>query len=289
MKNADVIIGTSCLGYGMDIDNISNIVVCGLPYSIEQLLQWAGRCRSVGRVTVVVSSNQQHQSPELYRESNIVQLYVDCIVYTECCKIGTIQSRLTDAQKYRELVSVVDGNTLGIYHVNVQLDDFALLRARLQRIQQHMLSVGRGSALACKLCSLVSKELVLHVGYGCARVFNHCFKCFGKHPSSGCSSGFFKVAGRYCWKCWMPLKELFGVSFHSRDIGQKCDSAALDLIKPMALAFFYDRSMSNMVCPETTLEAYQVWLFKESTTSGSVAGSGQVTWKYYFKKISMHR
>ena len=273
----------------MDLDRVSNIVVCGHPHSIEQLLQWAGRCRCGGRVTVVVSANQKHLSPELHRKSIIVRMHVEYIVYTEGCKIGIIQSRLTDAQKYRELVSIVDGNTLGIYHVNVQLDDFVLLRARLERIKQHMLSVERRSALACKLCSAISKEVVLHVGYGCPRVFNHCFKCFGKHPSSGCLSELFKVAPKYCWKCWMPLKEFFGVSFHSRDIGQKCDNAALDLVKPMVLAFFYDRSMSSMVCPETTLLSYQVWLFKESTILGSVAGSGQVTYKCYFKKLSMRK
>ena len=48
IADADIIVGTSCAGTGTDVPDIKHIVIVGLPYSVEQLLQWAGRCRCDG-------------------------------------------------------------------------------------------------------------------------------------------------------------------------------------------------------------------------------------------------
>ena len=46
--------GTSCVGTGLDKGSVGHIIVVGLPFSIEQLLQWAGRSREGGNITVLV-------------------------------------------------------------------------------------------------------------------------------------------------------------------------------------------------------------------------------------------
>jgi superfamily II DNA/RNA helicase len=65
IQNAQIIVGTSCAGTGIDIQSVKNVIVSGLPYSIEQLLQWAGRCREDGMVTVFVPKTHFKESNEL--------------------------------------------------------------------------------------------------------------------------------------------------------------------------------------------------------------------------------
>lgn len=64
IKSAHIIIGTSCAGTGLDT-GVEYIIVVGLPFSIEQLLQWAGRCRINGTVSVLVPSFHLKKDNEL--------------------------------------------------------------------------------------------------------------------------------------------------------------------------------------------------------------------------------
>ena len=69
IQNADIVIGTSCCGTGIDLASVRHVIVCGQPYSIEQLLQWAGRCRSDGSVTVILAHAHMLQETELSGDS----------------------------------------------------------------------------------------------------------------------------------------------------------------------------------------------------------------------------
>ena len=65
IHSAQIIVGTSCAGTGLDNGAIAHVVVVGLPFSIEQLLQWAGRCRSNGTVAVLVPWFQMKKGDEM--------------------------------------------------------------------------------------------------------------------------------------------------------------------------------------------------------------------------------
>ena len=56
LADSTIIVGTSCAGTGTDIPNVITIIIVGLPYSVEQALQWAGRCRGGGTVYVFVTA-----------------------------------------------------------------------------------------------------------------------------------------------------------------------------------------------------------------------------------------
>jgi hypothetical protein len=64
IQSADIIIGTSCAGTGLDTA-VEYIIVLGLPFSIEQLLQWAGRCRINGTVSVFVPKFHLRKDDEM--------------------------------------------------------------------------------------------------------------------------------------------------------------------------------------------------------------------------------
>jgi hypothetical protein len=49
----------------MDWKDVKHVVIVGLPYSIEQALQFAGRMRGYGKVTVIVPAYQLRESTDL--------------------------------------------------------------------------------------------------------------------------------------------------------------------------------------------------------------------------------
>ena len=66
VADATIVVGTSCVGTGTDIPDARTIVIVGLPYSIEQLLQWAGRLRlDNGTVYVLVTEFALREVTEL--------------------------------------------------------------------------------------------------------------------------------------------------------------------------------------------------------------------------------
>lgn len=134
------------------------------------------------------------------------------------------------------------------------------------------------SSAACDLCSLIAKSFVHHEGRGCSSIFNICFKCLGRHGSTSCACPFFKAKTGFCWKCWLPTFEIFGVSFHSNrkeHLGVNCTHEARDFVKPLCMHFFHNRSIANVACPCADISQYQNWLFADSSPS-SVSGSGQM-------------
>lgn len=62
---ADIIVGTACAGTGLDIGSVAIVIVLGLPYTTELLLQWAGRLRACGTIIVIVPRTHMRIRTEL--------------------------------------------------------------------------------------------------------------------------------------------------------------------------------------------------------------------------------
>ena len=65
LQTCKILVATSCAGTGLDITSVGQIVVVGLPYSVEQLLQWAGRLREEGVISVFTSACHLKEKTEL--------------------------------------------------------------------------------------------------------------------------------------------------------------------------------------------------------------------------------
>ena len=63
-----ILVATSCAATGIDFESVTEVVIVGLPYSIEQIIQWAGRCRGDGNITVIVP--QAHNTPRTELSGN---------------------------------------------------------------------------------------------------------------------------------------------------------------------------------------------------------------------------
>ena len=255
VQSANIVVGTSCAGTGLDKSGVGHIIVVGLPFSIEQLLQWAGRCRINGNITVLIPSFHLQLGGELAE---------------------ILRTNITDQQKVQRMVSVVDGSLLHeTLEIRAPCDNFKVLRNRLDKIVINLGKVARVSAACCMLCSVTRKARVHHAA-GCPSVFNICFKCLGRHSGKGCSEKFFNVAKRFCFKCWMPLFDIWGVSFHSkvREDLVICKHNARDFLKPLSACFFHRRDIVQMECSSSDRSQYQSWLFNHS--GEVVSGSGQI-------------
>ena len=68
MQQAQIVVGTSCMGTGVDSESVRNVIVVGLPYSVEQFLQWSGRCRGNGMISTIMQSFQLREATDLSSE-----------------------------------------------------------------------------------------------------------------------------------------------------------------------------------------------------------------------------
>lgn len=188
---------------------------------------------------------------------------------------GIIGSDVSSQEKYMRMVQVLDG-------VGPQMMEITLLEDKLQDVKQRMMNVvsmlNRLSEIPkiyCLVCSAIAKKRVQHVA-GCPSTFNICFRCLGQHHAQGCAEVWFQVARNFCWKCWMPLFDICGVSFHSKNKDDiiTCKNEARDFVKPLAACFWHKRLIVDMMCPCSDIFQYQRWLFLAS--QDSVSGIGQV-------------
>jgi superfamily II DNA/RNA helicase len=65
LHSCQILVATSCAGTGLDIGSVTQIVIVGLPYSVEQLVQWAGRCRGDGFISVFTAASHMRERTEL--------------------------------------------------------------------------------------------------------------------------------------------------------------------------------------------------------------------------------
>jgi len=200
-----------------------------------------------------------------------------CFTFVMSCT-EIIRCRSSDQEKYQQMASIIDGSPMNmLMHVEgLQVETFGHLRQRLTDINRRMQALSTLHVSFCRLCSAIKNETVSHTA-GCPSMFNICYKCLGRHVGAGCANPLFKVAHNFCWKCWMPLYDIFGISFHSKkvnEIGHGCASVGRDFLKPLACAFFHKRQIAKVQCPSTDTSHYQRWLFQGSGVSA--AGSGQI-------------
>lgn len=188
-----------------------------------------------------------------------------------------LSRRCSHDAKYRAMSRILDGNHIEkVSSVHVDTEDYQELKIVLTSIDRNLKRMSVSAS--CDLCSVLQKSFVFHERNGCSAIFNMCFKCLGRHSSKNCSSPFFKAKNGFCWACWLPTFEIFGISFHSskkEDLGGNCSNAAKHFVKPLCMHFFYNRKIANVSCPCSDISHYQNWLFSNSSDS-SVSGTGQM-------------
>ena len=140
------------------------------------------------------------------------------------------------------MVSAIDGAECQPSEISVRPEDYSILKQRLLSILRGLEQLHQVSSLCCLTCSAISRRMVQHVG-GCPATFNLCFKCLGAHHGQSCTGQYFNVKKKFCFKCWMPAFDLFGISFHgnSKEELVRCNNAARNFLKPLAMCFYHKR------------------------------------------------
>jgi hypothetical protein len=187
-----------------------------------------------------------------------------------------MSSQASDQEKYMQMVRILDGSDAQTVEIEIPQDNFDHMKKRLLNIRRCIKRLSEVHSAACLVCSAIHKDIVRHTG-GCPYTFNVCYKCLGHHQGKACSSRYFKVAHRFCWKCWMPTYDIFGVSFHTKtadSLGYNCNNETRDFLKPIAMSFFHTRTIVDVSCPCGDITEYEAWLF--SASQDSVSGTGQI-------------
>ena len=186
-----------------------------------------------------------------------------------------MSSDASSHEKYLRMVLAVDGSGKQAVEITLHEDKLEDVKTRMLRIRCKVNKLADVPSIYCLVCSAIAKERIMHEG-GCPSIYNLCFKCLGQHQAQNCAGTWFKVAQRFCWKCWMPLFDICGVSFHSKQKEDiiNCNNEARNFLKPLVMAFFYKRCIVDVSCPCGDISDYKRWLFSESATS--VSGIGQM-------------
>jgi hypothetical protein len=200
------------------------------------------------------------------------------IMVERCCDSHPFPEILSSAgthlSKYRKMAAILDGDLAPIQEFTIQLDNFKVIRRRLNGVRERCLELERLGPNVCKLCTTMQRTTVCHGGCGCPRAYLSCYKCcIGRHTSKQCTGVLFKVPAGFCWTCWMPLQTIFGYSFHSThpsDIGQGCSNPAKDVLKQFTILFFHTRALAPMVnCTASSQAEFIHWLFNNSAASAA--------------------
>ena len=196
----------------------------------------------------------------------------------QCCDSHTcaaiLDSAGTHLSKYKKMAAVLDGDLAPVQEFTIQLDNFKVLRRRLNGVRERCIELGRLAPNVCKLCTTMQRITVCHSGAGCPRAYLTCYKCCtGRHIGRNCKGVLFKVPEGFCWTCWMPLQPMFGYIFHSThtsEIGQGCSNPAKDVLKQFSILFFHNRALAPMVkCAARSQAEFIDWLFNNSAASAA--------------------
>ena len=177
---------------------------------------------------------------------------------------GIIQSSDYDHAKYVKLCRLVDGRQpYGETQCKIDLDNFKLLKQWFDSVSAAVSMLSRLPQDCCSLCSAITGcSIVRHGHSGCPRIFNHCYKCIGKHAGSACSSPLFRVPRGFCWTCWMPLQKNFGFQFHSECVGS-CVILLQKMFSSIWQSFF---STTGCLCQPLLVQLCQ----QENIANGSL-------------------
>jgi hypothetical protein len=111
----------------------------------------------------------------------------------------------------------------------------------------------------CKLCYILTGKRLLHDITSCQRIFNICLHCFEHHQSRSCQR--LPRLGRMCFKCYLPLDPVGGISFHNGPSGQLCRQISCNMLKPLCMLVFTKR----LQLPEISSDGdFFAWLLQRS-------------------------
>jgi hypothetical protein len=232
------VVGTSRACTGLDLIELRRVAIFGQPFSAEHILQASGRLRRPGTVTLFFfkeSCSHNDEICEVIAKSTCgadmlskIQLLVDGDDLQCPGHYDTSQSSLTECKDYLGLQQ----------HIPEAVANPAQIAStRLKRIK-HQLNILEGivnmKITCCNLCFILTGEIIEHESINCHRLYNICLHCFGHHASKHCPK--MPKLGRMCYKCFIPLDPVSGISFHQEVLtGQKCTHVAIGILKGLCM------------------------------------------------------
>ena len=259
-RSRKCMVGTSRAGTGLDLPEISRVALYGQPFSSEHIVQAIGRIRGVG-IAALFYFKEAHRSSD-----------------DEVCK--HVASSMCGADLLDKLYNVLDGTdakglerscnvgpqaaSAATLSHGVAIINSASVQTRVLHLKQR-LGILKATfetimmTTCCKVCYILTGKRLLHEIKSCQRIFNICLHCFESHQSRSCPR--LPKLGRLCFRCFLPLDPVCGISFHDGPSGNKCDQISCDMLKPLCMLLFAKR------LPITNINIdgdFFVWLLQRS-------------------------
>ena len=287
--NVNIMLSSSAFGVGIDFPSVRHVLVKGLPFSFEDLVQMfgrAGRDRQVSHACMYLGTRESlmtfgyldKKEAEMRKLVHAFALSKSCRrqlissmfdsfptacfldIFNAKCDNCTVSDEVTDHEDFFEPVHAA----IDFLAQNSSQDLFNETKIANHNIKMLLDKVKS----LCPVCLVLTNRQLKHALFRCPNMANLCGTCQGMETSkmhsmaSSCPLKTQKPKGRNtCFKCFFP-NEIGGAVYHP--IRDETNSGCPgDFVLPYAVARFkYDRGTLSF--KGTSLSEYFHWLEEQS-------------------------
>jgi len=292
-----VMVATSALAYGVDVDVHCCVIHCGAPHSFIDYVQECGRAGRSGKAAFcrVLITDDQIYDLKKRGNDNMIKFLTD---YSTCRRKHLSEYLDGKALTCSETMQKCDvclgtvKRTENIIQQNLNAITQSTERTKQQRIEimrkitkllQHLHDKSQFCITSCATGQRIKHHSLTQCA--CADSFwkRRCYQCGSTtcKKNSTCRSIIFKgiKSGQLCFKCYLP-ESISDIKFHqSNQFGKNCKSKFIDKIWPLCIYLFHEKK--HLLPYETStmsLSQYLEWLFKGSNNINSTNAASVYTW-----------
>lgn len=281
----NVMLATSAFGSGIDYPSVRQVIVFGLPYTIEEYSQMAGRGGRDGKITkCILMFNSQEESRRIAWQksngkvelANVLEKLLAYAIDQITCRRAYL-SRYLDGMEVQCYYNPKSALCSNCKHV---MENQSTMRGVLRVYQKNSIVLEKQAKLTrdkyndenqfanelqyyltkvsgrCTICIAKGDfDGSGHLTTSCRDLAHRCYICWDEsHYSMSCRANL-SLGSDICTHCYLP-NELGGVTFHYGSWGQSCHQMQ---IKGFALGMFlYNRERLNIF--ESERDEFVKWL-----------------------------
>ena len=242
-KKSGIMVSTTCAGFGLHVPKLRNCIIWENCWSIESLVQLAGRCGRDcdGIITFFSFGNEGCPHLKNVLDSN-------------------------PGNEWKSICDVIDRPILDPHTQTLQsVTDIQGYRKDIGHFQHLLLQLNSDKCILCHLLGFTPHSTSIL----CTAKNNICLKCLGTgHGASQCTSRKRQPPQGFCSSCWLPTGSSFGC--HNSLWGKMCNNVLADVTPLFTLIVKKTRRTNIIPSSLDENDFFDKWLWSGERLPGVV-------------------